>query len=140
MLLRRDIIASRVHTVAKPLILALTFSVFSGAQTFSADVYPILRARCQTCHQEGEIAPMAFTNYSDTRPWAKAIREAVVGRTMPPWHADQRSQLEFLNDRSLSPKEIGMIVGWVDGGVVEGAKIEYPKARQARRWLEAWQA
>ena len=121
--------------VAKLSILVVTFLVFSDAQTFSVDVYPIVRARCQTCHQAGEIAPMAFTNYSDTRPWAKAIREAVVSRTMPPWHAGERSELEFQNDRSLSPTEIRKIVGWVDGGAVEGPKMEYPKpVREESGW------
>ena len=33
-------------------------------------------------------APMAFSSYSETRPWAKAIREAVRLRRMPPWFAD----------------------------------------------------
>jgi hypothetical protein len=113
--------------VAKLVVLLVTFSVLSTAQTFSRDVYPIVRARCQSCHQEGEIAPMVFTNYSDTRPWAKAIREAVLSRTMPPWYADERSKLEFHNDRSLSPAEIRKIVEWVDGGAVEGPKMDYPK-------------
>jgi hypothetical protein len=108
-------------------MLIVALSALSHAQTFSADVYPIVRSRCQTCHQEGEIAPMAFTSYADTRPWAKAIRESVVSRTMPPWHADKRSKLEFQNDRSLSAAEIRKIVGWVDGGAVEGPKIEYAK-------------
>ena len=79
---------------------------------------------------------MAFTNYSDTRPWAKAIREAVVGRTMPPWHAGKRSAPEFQNDRSLSTTEIRKIVGWVDGGAVEGPKIEYPKPVREESGLE----
>jgi hypothetical protein len=87
------------------------------------------------CHQNGEIAPMAFTTYSDTRPWAKAIRESVVKGTMPPWHADKRSKLEFQNDRSLSQAEIRKIVAWVDGGAVEGPKIEYPKpVSEATGW------
>ncbi|HYP13593.1 MAG TPA: thiol-disulfide isomerase [Bryobacteraceae bacterium] len=78
---------------------------------------------------------MAFTNYSDTRPWAKAIKEAVAGRTMPPWHADKRSQVAFQNDRSLSPMEIRKIVAWVDGGAVEGPKIDYPKpVREESGW------
>jgi hypothetical protein len=78
---------------------------------------------------------MAFTNYSDTRPWAKAIREAVLSRTMPPWHAEKRSQLTFQNDRSLSQTEIRKIVGWVDVGAPEGPKIEYPTpVREETGW------
>jgi len=109
--------------------------MLASAQTFSADVFPIVRARCQTCHQEGEIGPMAFTNYSDTRPWAKAIREAVINKSMPPWHAGERSQAAFQNDRSLSAEEIRKIVGWVDSGASEGPKIEYPKPiRPETKW------
>ena len=113
--------------MVKTASLVLGLSILANAETFSKDVYPIVRSRCQTCHQKGEIAPMAFTNYSDTRPWAKAIRESVVKGTMPPWHADKRSKLEFQNDRSLSQAEVRKIVAWVDGGAVEGPKIEYPK-------------
>jgi hypothetical protein len=122
----RDIMVSRVPAVAKLAILVVALPILSSAQTFSEDVYPIVRTRCQTCHQKGEIAPMAFTSYTDTRPWAKAIREAVVSRSMPPWHASKRSNLHFQNDRSLSRTEIRKIAGWVDGGAVEGPKIEYP--------------
>ena len=115
--------------------LILAASVLGNAETFSADVYPIVRARCQNCHQEGEIAPMAFTDYNDTRPWAKAIREAVMTGTMPPWHADGRSTLAFHNDRSLTQAEIRKIVAWVDGGAKEGRKIEYPKpVKQESAW------
>ena len=78
---------------------------------------------------------MAFTNFSETRPWAKAIREAVVGRTMPPWHAGPESRLKFHNDRSLTEKEIRTIAAWVDGGAVEGPKIEYPQpVRSESKW------
>jgi hypothetical protein len=120
--------------VVKLLAFCFSLAVLSSAQTF-ADVYPILRARCQACHQEGEIGPMAFTNYSDTRPWAKAIREAVVRRTMPPWHADKHSNLKFQNDRSLPAAEIRKIVAWLDGGAVEGPAIDCPKpAKEASGW------
>src|SRR3954462_11484994 len=74
-------------TTGKTLVFAMVLAGGAGAETFSGDVYPVVRAKCQGCHQAGEIAPMAFTTYADTRPWAKAIREAVVGRSMPPWHA-----------------------------------------------------
>ena len=117
--------------VFKSVVLAISIPFLCSAENFSEDIFPIVRARCQTCHQEGEIAPMAFTNYSDTRPWAKAIRDAVVSRSMPPWHASERSKLEFHNDRSLPQAEVQKIVKWVDAGAPEGPKIDYPKPVKA---------
>src|SRR5258708_19697906 len=56
--------------------------------TFNKDVLTIMQKQCQGCHRPGEVAPMSFLTYSDVRPWAKAIREAVLTRKMPPWFAD----------------------------------------------------
>jgi hypothetical protein len=53
--------------------------------TFNKDVLPILQKNCQRCHRPGEIAPMSFLTYRDTRPWAKAMKEAVLTKKMPPW-------------------------------------------------------
>src|SRR5262245_49989491 len=58
--------------------------------TFMRDVAPILMKRCQECHRPGEIGPFPMLTYEQTRPWAAAIREAVLQRTMPPWFADPR--------------------------------------------------
>lgn len=88
--------------------------------TFSRDVWPIVEARCVNCHQAGEIAPMAFTSYKLTRPWAAAIREAVLSGKMPPWHAAPSSTHAFRNDRSLSSTEVKTIAAWVAGGALEG--------------------
>src|SRR6202035_3010302 len=52
----------------------------SGPVTYNKDVLPILQKNCQTCHRPGEIAPMSFMTYKDTRPWAKAMKAAVVNR------------------------------------------------------------
>ncbi len=109
--------------------LVFACTALAGAQTFSKDVYPILRAKCQGCHQAGEIGPMAFTGYQDTRPWAKAIREAVLSRTMPPWHADPKTSQHFQNDRSLAEAEIRTIAAWVDAGAPEGPAMDYPAPR-----------
>src|SRR5262245_62708615 len=56
--------------------------------TFTKDVAPILFKNCAECHRTGEIAPMSLMNYQEARPWARAIRERVVERSMPPWSAD----------------------------------------------------
>jgi hypothetical protein len=103
------------------LLLAVpAFSAPSG-RTFTRDVWPILQARCVACHQPGAVAPMAFTSYKEVRPWSRAIREAVVSRSMPPWHASKASAHEFRNDRSLSQSEIDTLTAWIDAGSPEGS-------------------
>src|SRR5215470_481021 len=81
--------------------------------TFSKDVAPILFKNCAECHRAGEAAPMSLLSYKDARPWARSIREKVVGREMPPWHADSRAG-EFSNDARLTQAEIDTITAWVD--------------------------
>jgi hypothetical protein len=54
------------------------------------------------------------------RPWARAIREAVITRKMPPWHASPNEGHAFLNNRSLTTAEVETIVTWVDAGCPEG--------------------
>ena len=48
--------------------------------TFNKDVLPILQENCQSCHRPGGIAPMSFMTYESARPWAKAIKAAVISR------------------------------------------------------------
>ena len=77
-------------------------SLFAApSTTFYKDVLPVLQNRCQECHRSGEIGPMAFMTYKETRPWAKAIREAVRTKKMPPWFADP-AHGSFSNDRSMT--------------------------------------
>jgi len=97
----------------------------SDGVTFSKDVAPIFFKKCAACHRPGETAPMSLLTYKDARPWARAIKEKVLNRTMPPWHADP-AYGKFANDRSLSGKEIDTIVAWVDGGAHEGDPKQQP--------------
>ena len=52
--------------------------------TYTKNVLPILQENCQECHRSfganfgGMVAPMAFTSYRETRPWAKAMAKAVA--------------------------------------------------------------
>src|SRR5438552_16079463 len=93
-------------------------SLFAGGAsdkqkvTYSKDVAPILNRRCIECHRAGEVAPMALTSYKEVRPWAKAIKERVLTRTMPPWFADPRHG-EFKNDRRLSQREMDTLTARV---------------------------
>jgi len=102
--------------------------------TFNKDVLPVMQKRCQTCHRPGEVAPMSFLTYTETRPWAKAIREAVLTRKMPPWFADPHYG-KFINDRSLTKDEIDKLVSWADGGALEGNAKDAPAPVQ---WVDGW--
>jgi hypothetical protein len=88
--------------------------------TWAGDVERIVKARCITCHREGGAAPMPLTTYAEARPWAKAIKEEVLTRRMPKWHA-VRGYGDFANDPSLSPFEIALIAAWADGGAPRGS-------------------
>jgi hypothetical protein len=77
-------------------------------RTFNKDVVPILYKNCVVCHRPNDIAPMSLVTYKDARPWAASIREAVLKRTMPPWHADPHTG-EYMNDPRLSKEDIATV-------------------------------
>lgn len=77
---------------------------------------------------------MPLITYRQSRPWAKAIRQAVTTRTMPPWFADPAFG-HFSNDRSLSQSEIDIITTWVDNGAPAGDPKDAPLPRQ---WPSGW--
>jgi hypothetical protein len=103
-------------------------AAFAATPTFQKDVLPILQNHCQGCHRPGEIAPMPLLTYTDARPWAKAMKTAVVTEKMPPWFADPNFG-HFANDRRLSPAEIATLSSWADGGAPEGDKKDAPPAK-----------
>lgn len=122
------------------LLVALTAGANSGdssgsALTFNKDIAPIFYKNCVACHRQGEIAPMSLVTYKEVRPWARAIREKVITREMPPWHPDPKYG-HWENDRRMSQNEIDTIVGWVDGGAKEGNPNDLPPAP---KYASGWQ-
>lgn len=103
--------------------------------TFSKDVAPIFNKNCAQCHKPDDIAPFSVLSYKDVRPWAKSIREKVVNREMPPWHADPHYG-QFSNDARLSQADIDTIVAWVDSGAKEGNPKDLPPMPKAS---ESWE-
>lgn len=106
-----------------------------AAVTFAKDVAPIVFNKCATCHRPGEPVPMSLTSYQEVRPWAKAVKEQILERSMPPWYADPTSSLKFRNERRLSQKEIDTIVAWVDAGSPKGDDADLPALpKLAKGW------
>src|SRR5260370_4678726 len=97
----------------------------SSQPTFYKDVLPVLQRNCQVCHRPGEAAPMSFLTYESARPWAKAIKEAVLAKKMPPWFADPRYG-DFRNKPNLTETEIKTLAAWADSGAPEGDAKDKP--------------
>lgn len=105
-----------------------------GPVTFAEHVAPILQQKCQTCHRPGQVAGFSLLTYDQARRWRRGIKEVVLDRRMPPWHADPRHG-EFANDRGLSPTQRATLVAWVDQETPLGDPARMPEPRS---FPEGW--
>jgi hypothetical protein len=92
---------------------------FPAIATFGRDIRPLLAERCTICHTAGGSAPLPLVTFEDARASAAAIREQILTRRMPKWHA-ARGYGAFVNDQSLTPHEQALFVSWLDNGMPEG--------------------
>jgi hypothetical protein len=94
--------------------------------TWTKEISRLVYARCASCHREGGKAPMSLMTYEEARPWAKAIKEEVLMRRMPPGSA-VKGFGDIVNDHSLTQDEVTTIAEWVEGGAPEGNQLYLPK-------------
>ena len=115
-------------------LMAASAPAHAAPPTFTKDVAPILFKSCVECHRPTGMAPMSLLTFDDARPWARAVKQKVVAREMPPWGADPTVG-RFSNDVSLKPAEIATISAWVDGGAPQGNPADLP---EAPTFAEGW--
>jgi len=77
---------------------------------------------------------MPLLTYQEARPWAKAIRSAVLSGKMPPWQANPHYG-KFSNDLSMTKAEKDALVAWIDSGASEGNPADAPKPQA---FVEGW--
>ena len=99
---------------------ALPAANAADAVTFNKDIAPLLFENCSTCHRSGSVAPFSLLTYDDARPWARAIKQAIQTRSMPPWKPEPGLGGPFVGDRRLNDAQIDLIARWVDTGAPEG--------------------
>ena len=133
---------SKVLRLIAPVGLAIFFSAVAAQQndqrsttpTFYKDILPILQDHCQRCHRSGEVAPMPFMTYEQTRSFASVIARDVQMRMMPPWFADPRYG-HFSNDSSLTEEQITAITAWATAGAPAGNPHD---AAPPQTWTQGW--
>ncbi|PYU27433.1 MAG: hypothetical protein DMG32_06945 [Acidobacteria bacterium] len=129
------------HLVCVTLLVSIAVILTSGSSgaqtpagappevTFTKEVAPILQQHCQECHRPNAIAPMPLQTYEEVRPFAKAIKERVSARMMPPWFIDPNVGInKFKNYGGLTDDEIATLVKWVDAGAPRGNAADMPPA------------
>lgn len=90
---------------------------------YKKEIAQIFQRKCFSCHSDNNLA-MSLTTYEVARPWARAIREDILDRRMPPWGAVTGFG-HFANDVSLTQREMDIILSWADGGAPSGVlKVE----------------
>ena len=85
--------------------------------TWNRDISRIVYAHCGSCHHEGDS--ISLISYKDARPWAKAIKEEVLERRMPPFAA-VKGFGEIKDDGAMTQEDLHIIADWVEGGSPEG--------------------
>jgi hypothetical protein len=98
---------------------ALAHEPVTTRLTWSQEISRIVYKHCYSCHREKGSAPMPLVTYEESRPWAKAIKEEVLSRSMPPWGA-AKGFGDFRDDASLSQDEMNRLAEWVEGGAPQG--------------------
>jgi hypothetical protein len=104
----------------------------SSAVRFNREIVRILQRKCVSCHTEPGLA-MPLESYQDVRSWARAIREEILERRMPPSPAANGVR-PLLNDPSLTAREIALLTTWVDGGTPRGDAADLPPAVSHAPW------
>ena len=74
----------------------------------------------------GMIAPMAFMDFQEVRPWAKSMIKVIEDKEMPPWHASPEFHGVFENERTMTEKEIATFAKWVRTGAARGRPEDAP--------------
>lgn len=87
--------------------------------SYRETIAPMLLEKCAGCHRPGGIAPWAMTGHAMVQGFSPMIRETVLTRRMPPWHADPAVG-EFLHDLSLSVEQKQQLLSWIDAGSPRG--------------------
>ena len=97
-------------------------SMTSGI-SYSDTVVPILQEKCVSCHRPGGIGPWAMTSHTMVQGFSPMIREVILNKRMPPWHADPKIN-QFKHDMGLTMPQAQTLVQWIDEGARSDGSVD----------------
>ena len=93
------------------------------AEVTFADVAPIIRSRCVSCHRPDGDAPFSLESMADMKRRAATIVAVTKSRYMPPW---KPLDDHFAGSRRMTDREIATIERWVTSGMNERSSASAP--------------
>src|SRR5262245_18976681 len=101
---------------------------------FNKEIVRIFQDHCLACPRRRSNTAVFLHACVSARPWARAIKEEVLERRMPPQQA-VKGFGRFDDDYGLTQHEVDQIVAWVDGGTPKGDDKDLPpdQVRPANR-------
>jgi hypothetical protein len=116
---------ARAQTPAVPLVPAPSTPV--PEVTWHRDVLPIVRTRCQPCHEPSGVAPFSLLTHAQALEHLSELGEAVRVGYMPPWQPADGCQ-SFRDARRLTRAETDTLLAWVAQGGPAGPPASAPPA------------
>lgn len=94
---------------------------FRSAETYIADVQPIVARRCSQCHGAGD--PIPLTVYGEVRPWSVAAGEVI--------QSEASFEVHMKGEKAAYPKrgELRALRNWIRGGGPRGKPTPTPSRR-----------
>ncbi len=124
------------RTAAEGCLIQFSDELKASRPSYRTAIAPVVKAKCASCHQAGNIGPFVLGCYDDVRQWSAMIQEVVLEKRMPPWDADPHFG-KFSNDMSLTPAERQNLLRWIELGCPKDEGDD-PLARASER-PEKWQ-
>ncbi len=97
----------------------LPVATAESVPTYASEIAPLLVEKCASCHRPGGIGPWAMNSHQMVQGFSPMIREVILTKRMPPWHADPQVN-RFKHDMSLSIEQAQTLVRWIDAGAPRG--------------------
>ena len=100
--------------------------------SYAKQIAPLLADNCVTCHRTGGIGPFPMNSYAVVQGFSPMIREVILTRRMPPWHADPHVGT-FEGARALTKEQAQTLVPWIEAGSPRGEGPD-PLAQMNNQW------